>query len=52
MDVASVDGDDGGSRIEIFVFQLAQCAAVDGVGVIRTEVFEFKAVCAAPATEP
>lgn len=47
MDVAPVDGHNGGCGVEILIFQLAERAAVDGVGVVRAEMRQIEAVRAA-----
>ena len=44
VDVPPMESDNGGGGIEVFVLQLAQGAAVDGVGVIGAEVFEVETV--------
>ena len=47
MNVASVDGHNGGGGVEILIFQLTERAAVDGVGVVRAEMRQIEAVRAA-----
>ena len=47
MDVAPVDGHNGGCGVEILIFQLTERAAVDGVGVVCAEMRQIEAVRAA-----
>ena len=47
VNVAPVDGHNGGGGVEILIFQLTERAAVDGVGVVRAEMRQIEAVRAA-----
>ena len=44
MDGLAADLDLRAGRVEVLIFQLAECAAVDGIGVIRAEALHIKPV--------
>ena len=44
VDGLAADLDLRAGRIEVLIFQLAECAAVDGIGVIRAEALDIKPV--------
>ena len=46
VDVAPVYGHDGGGGVEILIFQLAQGAAVYGIGIVCAECLDIETVCA------
>ena len=47
MDGLAADLDLRAGRVEVLIFQLAECAAVDGIGVIRAEARDVEPVRAA-----